>query len=86
MARIFVIPAEGRHIPSPGHNHQALPPEGAWVDASTYWTKRLNAGDVSDDTEAKAKEEAAAEAKAAKASKAVAPPSSPSTTPPKTEV
>lgn len=72
MARIYVKPATGLSIPSPNHNGQALPLDGAWVDASRYWTKRLNAEDVSDDTEAQAKKEAEAERAAAEKAEAEA--------------
>ncbi len=68
MTRIHVKPAEGLAIPSPDHGGKNLPPDGGWVESSTYWSRRLAEGDVNDDTEAATAQEAAAEEAAAKAS------------------
>lgn len=54
MSRIFIKPVAGMTIPSPDHNKQALPAEGAWVKPSSYWNRRLDAQEV---TEAKPKKE-----------------------------
>lgn len=45
MARITVIPAEGRLVRNPA-TRKNLPPEGAQVNLDTYWIRRIEDGDV----------------------------------------
>ena len=42
---MYVIPAAGLTVRDP-ISRKALPPEGREVPESSYWQKRLNAGDV----------------------------------------
>ncbi|NDY41252.1 DUF2635 domain-containing protein [Dissulfurirhabdus thermomarina] len=45
MARIHVRPAPGRLVRDPV-THAPLPEEGALVEDSTYWRRRIRVGDV----------------------------------------
>jgi hypothetical protein len=47
VEKIYVIPAAGRNVIDPA-NGQALPPEGKEVEATTYWLRRKNEGDVTE--------------------------------------
>ena len=64
MAR-YLKPAVGLVIPSKDHAGAPLPNDGAWVEDSTYWSRRLADQEVTDDTKAQIAREAA-EAKAVK--------------------
>jgi hypothetical protein len=41
---IFVTPRKGLHVLTPSGT--ALPPEGALVEKSGYWVRRLRDGDI----------------------------------------
>jgi hypothetical protein len=43
--KILVVPAAGLLVRDPA-NMLPLPPEGAEVEQSSHWQRRLNAGDV----------------------------------------
>ena len=47
---MFVIPAEGCLVPDPARS-DLLPETGRNVDPSTYWLRRLAAGEVIEKTE-----------------------------------
>lgn len=58
MARIYVKPAREGLLVRRDDNRQHLPPEGAWMQLSTYVIRRLRDGDLvecSDPAEAPAK-------------------------------
>jgi hypothetical protein len=47
VERIYIKPAPGVKVRDPEHAQMAhLPDEGKWVNANTYWTRRLMDGDV----------------------------------------
>lgn len=46
MSQIFIKPREGLLVPDPGNGFRPLPPEGAQVEESRYWKRRLADGDV----------------------------------------
>lgn len=49
LARMFVVPAPGLRVPMPEARppmSRHLPPEGAEVEATEYWRRRLADGDV----------------------------------------
>jgi hypothetical protein len=50
---MYVIPAKGRSVPDPARGDM-LPEKGRNVDESTYWHRRLTAGDVTLATNKKA--------------------------------
>lgn len=58
MPRLYLKPVEGLIIPDPA-TRQPLPAEGQWVEGSIYWSRRLNASEVTDNTEAQTAREAA---------------------------
>ena len=39
-------PAEGRLVRHPGEDNRPLDPQGEVVEFTTYWRRKLNAGDV----------------------------------------
>lgn len=46
---MYLIPAPGFKVPDPAFLNTPgdhLPPEGRDVEPSTYWTRRINDGDV----------------------------------------
>lgn len=43
---IFVKPTPGMMVNSPDHQNQFLPPEGAEVESSIYWQRKIADGDV----------------------------------------
>jgi hypothetical protein len=43
--KLYVVPTPGALVRDPV-TFRPLPSEGAWVPTSTYWTRRLRAGDV----------------------------------------
>jgi hypothetical protein len=45
MNMLFLIPKEGVRVVEP-ISHTPLPAEGALVEESTYWLRRLRDGDV----------------------------------------
>lgn len=45
MRSAFLIPKSGLVVRDP-HTLQALPPEGASVEVTAYWLRRIHAGDV----------------------------------------
>lgn len=45
MSKIFLKPAPGLAVINP-QTDKPLPPEGAAVELTTYWRRRLNDGDV----------------------------------------
>jgi hypothetical protein len=45
MAKVFIKPKEGIKVRDP-HTKQYLPEEGAFVELSSYWKRRLKDGDV----------------------------------------
>jgi len=51
--RIYVVPAKGLTVINPANN-QALPTEGAEVEMTPYWQRRINEGDVVQVAEGKA--------------------------------
>lgn len=46
LPQIFIKPCVGIKVLSPDHHNQDLPTEGALVEASIYWQRRLQDGDV----------------------------------------
>lgn len=72
MDRYFLKPAEGRTVRSPQHGGQPLDRAGRWLDPSAYWQRRLDDGDVVDDTKAQIEREAEAATAAAEAAEAAA--------------
>jgi hypothetical protein len=49
LARMFVVPAPGLKVPVPEARPplaRHLPPEGAEVEATEYWRRRIADGDV----------------------------------------
>ena len=54
VEKIFVVPAAGLRVVDPV-TRQPLPPEGAEVEHSLHWLRRLREGDVTLGTAPKAK-------------------------------
>jgi hypothetical protein len=46
MTQFHLKPVAGRAIPDPENGYQLLDSAGAAVEASVYWQRRLDAGDV----------------------------------------
>ena len=53
MSRIFIKPKDELKIPSPDHGGRPLPAEGAEVELSPYWQRRLDDKEVEQATPAK---------------------------------
>jgi hypothetical protein len=50
MKRVLVKPVEGRRVRIPNSN-KVLTPEGAFVVLDSYWLRRVEAGDVTVQTD-----------------------------------
>ena len=42
---MYIRPTEGRHVPDPERGG-FLPPHGRYIEASQYWLRRINDGDI----------------------------------------
>ncbi len=60
---MFIIPVEGCLVPDPARGG-VLPADGRNVEPSTYWLRRLEAGEVTERTEAEIKAPLAARVEA----------------------